>query len=363
MTIITPTGWPRPARSDLIVSSVANINARVTGAAAALRRSFLNAFAKIWAGGLDGAYGALEVVADNAFPDTMDLDHLTRFASLWGVTPKQATAAMGACTSTANCTVATDIPIGTVLQRADQTSYVTTADVETVIGQPAVLAIQCEETGAAGTCDAGVVLTLVSPIAGVPSTFAVEAEMDGNDAETAPELLARVELEIQDPPTGGGPGDYEKWALEMPGVTRAWEYPLMNGLGTVGLTFVFDDREDILPLDADVAAMQAHLDSLAPITVGENPGALIAFACVAQPVAFTIHLTPSNADTKAAATAALQVWMAQNSAPGPINLLKAQYDQAIQGAAGVTDHAVSVPAGNVAVAAGHFPTLGVVTFD
>ena len=62
----------------------------------------------------------------------------------------------------------------------------------------------------------------------------------GSDAETDESLRARVLRRIQKPPQGGAGYDYVAWALEVPGVTRAWVYPAEMGLGTVTVRFVRD---------------------------------------------------------------------------------------------------------------------------
>ncbi|XIX49979.1 baseplate J/gp47 family protein [Escherichia coli] len=55
------------------------------------------------------------------------------------------------------------------------------------------------------------------------------------------------------PPFGGNQFDYVRWsalmsaALPVPGVFRTWK-----GGGTVGVTFVMDNRSNIFPQPADV---------------------------------------------------------------------------------------------------------------
>lgn len=349
------SSFNRPSRTQLISDAQTDINARVTGVDSRLRRSFAGAFAAMFAGALDALYGALQYVSNQIIPDSADSDHLARWASFWGVTPKTATAAVGSAISAAGGVNGTPVPSGTLLQRSDQTTYVTTA-LAAVAGGTVTVAITAQNPGSAGSNAAGVLLNLVSPIAGVVGPFTVVADMEGNDAETNPALLARLEARVQTPPTGGGPGDYVQWALSQPGVTRAWEYPNWNGLGTVGVTFVFDGRADIFPLAGDLTAMQAFLDSVAPITA-----VVTAFALTALPVNFTIHLVPSNGATQAAVTAELQAWMARVSVPNT-SLLQSGYDAAIDEAQGVTDYTVAVPAGDVAVGAGELATLGVITW-
>jgi uncharacterized phage protein gp47/JayE len=350
------SSFARETRTQLINDARNALNARVTGADSRLRRSLLSATAVMWGGGFDGLYGALAYVADQIIPDSADADHLARWASFWGVFPKTATAAAGSALSATGCTDGTPLPAGTILQRADEATYIVTADAEAAGGTVDVQ-IQAQATGSASSCEAGVILNLVSPIAGIVGPFTVVAEMDGSNPETNPELLARLEARVQTPPTGGGPGDYVKWAESQPGVTRAWDYPWRMGLGTVGVTWVYDERDDILPLAGDVTAMQAYLDSVAPVTA-----LVYAFACTANVQNFAIAITPNNADTQAAVTAQLASLFAQNEIPEQ-GILKADFDDAVGEAAGVTDYAVTSPAADIAGGAGQLLVLGAIAFS
>jgi uncharacterized phage protein gp47/JayE len=347
------TDFVRPTRSDLITNARNDINARVTGADSRLRRSFLSAIAAMHAGGLDGAYGTLSWIADQVMPDSADSVHLARWASFWGIFPKVATPAAG--TATGVCTGDADIPLGTVLQRADGFDYATTADTVVVPGAISI-PVAASAPGSAGSAASGVILTLVSPIVGVDPAFTVAADMSGADAETDPELLGRLEARIQNPPKGGGPGDYVAWAEQMAGVTRAWEYPLLMGLGTVGVAFVFDDRVDIFPLVGDVSAMQAWLDGLAPITA-----AVTAFAPTSLAVPFDIAVTPNTAGVQAAVEAELAALFQREAAPGTV-LLLSHIAQTIGESAGVTDYVLTTPSANVAPAAGELPVPGSFTW-
>jgi uncharacterized phage protein gp47/JayE len=349
--------FTRPTRSQLITNAYNDLNGRIPGADSRLRRSTLNGIAAMHAGACDGMYGYLDYIADQIMPDTADSDHLARWASFWGIFPKLASAATGTAAGAAavGAPDGTDVPEGTVLLRSDGFAYVTTADA-TVEGGVVTPAIAASTPGSAGSALAGVILTLASPIAGVNSQFTVSADMNGSDPETNAELLGRLEARIQNAPKGGGPGDYVAWALSQPGVTRAWEYPLWMGLGTVQVFFVYDGRPDIFPLAADITAMQAYLDSVAPVTA-----IVTAQAPQILTVDFQIQLTPSTAAVQAAVAAELADLFTREGAPSAA-ILKSHYDQAISFAAGETDHDVVSPAGDIDPGAGFLPVLGEITW-
>ena len=61
------------------------------------------------------------------------------------------------------------------------------------------------------------------------------------------------------PPFGGNQFDYVRWAREVSGVTRAWCFPTWKGGGTVGVTFVMDNRSNIFPQPADVERVADYI--------------------------------------------------------------------------------------------------------
>jgi uncharacterized phage protein gp47/JayE len=86
-------------------------------------------------------------------------------------------------------------------------------------------------------------MTFLNTIPNVQSVVVVDANklVNGSDIESIPDLRARLLERIQNPPSGGAAEDYVAWALEVPGVTRAWVYPKEMGAGTVTVRFVRDN--------------------------------------------------------------------------------------------------------------------------
>lgn len=58
--------------------------------------------------------------------------------------------------------------------------------------------------------------------------------------ETPAELLDRVLNNIQKPPAGGNKNDYIQWALKVRNVKKAFSYPLVFGLGSMGVILLAD---------------------------------------------------------------------------------------------------------------------------
>jgi len=348
--------FARPTLSELIERNKDDLDARLPGADSRLRRSVLGVLATMHAGGLHGLYGLLDHIARQVMPDTAEAEHLQRWATIWGVSRKPATKAAGTVQATG--TNGSIIPVGRLLIRGDQVEFITTAEA-TIAGGVAALEVEAVNAGAAGATAAGSKLQFVSPVAGVNAITTVDGDglTGGADEESDASLRGRVLARIRRAPSGGSRADYERWALEVPGVTRAWIYPGWGGAGTVGVTFVMDGRADIIPLPADVDAVEAHLEAERPVTAH-----LTVFA--PTPVALNpeIQLTPNTAPVRAAVEAELRDLLLREAEPGGIVLLS-RLNEAISIAAGETDHVLITPAANVALAANEIAVLGAITWS
>lgn len=288
----------------------------------------------------------------------LPLDILIRQASIWGIERKPAAAATGSVTFTVQAGAV--IQSGTLLQALDGQQYATTADA--VVAAPTATApVEAVEPGAAGNRAAGENMTLVSPVVGVQSV-AVAGEMSGGaDLESEDDLRARLIARIQQPPHGGCAYDYEAWALEVEGVTRAWVTPQELGLGTVTVRFVRDNDGTgsvIIPDAAEVAVVQAYIDARRPVTAQ-----VTVVAPKPVPLNFQIQgLTPNNATVQAAVQAELQDLLLREAVPGGTILLS-HIRAAISAAAGETDYELLSPSANVTNTTGNMSTMGTITWS
>lgn len=346
------TGFARPTLSDLIEQVRTDLLARLSQDEV-LRRSDLEVQARVQAAALHTLYGFVTYLARQILPDTADSDWLDRHAGLWGVARKAASYAAG--TATIAAATGVTIPSGTLLQRAGLGDYTVTADAVAAAGV-ATVSVEAAAAGAAYNLTAGSRLTLVSPVTGAQSTATVVSLGGGADIEADDALLARLLARIQMPPHGGNANDYKAWALEVSGVTRAWVYRYHGGLGTVGLTFVCDGRDDVIPTATEVAAMQTHLDVLRPVTAE-----LIVFAPVPVPLPLTIRLDPSTAATRAAVLAELKDFFAREAEPGGVIYLS-RLREAISSSSGEYRHDLLAPAADVVSPIGRLSVLGSVTW-
>jgi len=353
--------FARPTLAELITRTRADLRGRLEIGGPLLRRAMVDVLGAVWGGGIHTLYGFLDWLAKQLFGDTAEREALLRQASLYGITPVAATYAVGNVTCTG--TNGSAILVGAILRLDAATAYRVTTGATIALGT-ATIVVTAVLAGAAANLPAATSLTFESPIAGVSSiaTVATGGIAGGIEEEDTEEVRDRYILRRRKPPQGGADQDYEAWALAVPGVTRAWVYPLELGLGTVVVRFVLDnDPVSIFPDAGEVAAVQTALAAQRPITA-----AITAAAPTGLAVAFTIHVVPDTADTRAAVTAELADLLTRAAEPGDGagrgTILLSQMATAIGVAAGVTDYVMTVPPANVVPGTGQLPTLGVITW-
>jgi uncharacterized phage protein gp47/JayE len=349
--------FKRPTLPELIERNIADIESRLPSSDARLRRSNLNVIARIHSGVTHGLYGFLEWMSKQLLPDTSEVEFLDRQSSIWNITRKAATKATGSITFTGTNT--TVIPVNTTVQRSDGVEFIT--DVEaTITGGVASVAVTAVVAGIDSNTDELSKVSLVTPIAGVNSSVAIDSGgiANGTDTESDDALRIRLLDRIQQPPHGGASFDYTKWALEVAGVTRAWVYEQELGLGTVTVRFVVDDHESsIIPDAAKVTEVQDHIDAVRPVT---------AAATVVAPVAVELDLTitglsPATSEVQAAIEAELTDLLRREAEPGG-TILISHIREAISVAAGEYDHELTTPSADVTHSTGEIAILGTITW-
>lgn len=180
------------------------------------------------------------------------------------------------------------------------------------------------------------------------------------DAETLADWRGRVLHRIGHPPRGGAQGDYAAWALEVSGVSRAWELPLLLGPGSVGVLFAAaasDGGYDAEATSGLRAQVQAALDAHKPL------GGIRPVAVAPAPRALDLHLklTPHTEAVQTAVATAVRQHLA-SLAPGT-TVLWSQLRGVVSAAAGVTDHRLRSPTTDVPVSRCSLPVLGTVTCE
>jgi uncharacterized phage protein gp47/JayE len=344
--------FDRPTLRNLADRAISDINLRMPGSDARLRFSFENAVAWALAGLAHGLHGHLLFLSKQLLPDTGDANTVKRWATIVGVTPNDPEYASGTITVTG--TNGTSIPSGTLFARVDGVEFATDA-VATVASGSAEIAVTAVELGSDGNTEPSSTLSIVSPISNLDpdAVVGLSGLTGGAEAESTDALRARVLARMRQPALGGGAGDYVNWALEVDGVTRAWE---VGTPGYVTVYFAVDGESSIIPSPSKVAEVQSYINGLAPITA-----TVTVVAPVAAPLDPTISVTPDTAEVRSAVESELEAFILRAAEPGA-TLLLSQINEAISIAAGETDHTVTLPAANVTHAANELPTLGTITW-
>lgn len=327
------------ARSDLAGSS-------------ALLRSDAEVLARVQAAAAYGRYAHQSYIADQILPDKADEDTLRRMARARLKRDRlPAVAASGPAKFTGAVRAALDV--GTLLQREDGQRFRVSLSV--TLSSPAGIAtLEAVDAGQLGNTPAGTVLRSVSPVEGVADTFTVlePGITGGTEQESIEALRARVIRSYRVVPHGGSTSDYETWALEVPGVTRAWVRRHWMGPGTVAVFVVRDFDISPIPSPDALAQTLAYIEGERPVTAE-----VAVLAPREKPIQYEIKLLPDSGVVRSAVEGALVDLHRRESDLG-VTLLRTHIREAISGAAGEKDHALISPVGDVVSAANELPTFG-----
>ena len=343
---------------QVVAEVEAGLASRLPGADTRLRRAVLSVLARVVGGVAYGLDAFIAYKSKQIFPMTADKDHLPRLARPWRVFQKHAEAAIGYAVFTG--TSGESMSVNTLIQRADGAQYESTAEAVAEGGE-ALVPVRALTPGSGGNAAPGTTLSLVQPVPGFDFSGKV-AELGisaGVDIEDVERFRARLITRWQEPPQGGALHDWEAWALEVPGVTRAWAYARWMGLGTVGVLFTTDDDTTPIPDEIMVQRVQSYLTDpkRKPITAD-----VYVVPPTARPVDVVINdLSPFTEAVKTAIRNELADLFRRAGAPGyapPVSHIR----EAISTARGEYDHVLITPLSNIHPAKHELPMLGDVHF-
>lgn len=343
-----------PDLSTLNDQAASSIEAELPGSDARLRRSNLGVLARVMAGFTHGLYGYLRRFLEECLPWNKGF-LLEMWAGIWKVYRKPAVSAEGYATFTG----ANGAPIdaGTALQTATGQTY-ETADGAVIASGVARVRVLAAEPGKSGNLAAGVQLALVNAVAGIAGIAIVDAAgiTNGSDIETVDALYDRYLARVRTRANGGSADDYIGWALEVPGVTRAWTVPNWSGIGSVLVLFVRDGDTPALPDPAAIAAVQAHIDLVRPVTAD-----VTAAGPQVRLVNFSIAVTPNTLAVRTAVQSSLDDLFLREADVGA-TLLLSHITRDISLSPGETDHTLYAPVTNVVCAANEMAVRGTITW-
>ncbi|MFZ6748508.1 baseplate J/gp47 family protein [Undibacterium sp. Ren11W] len=310
------------------------------------------------AAAVEGLYQYQAWMSRQIMPDTADDDILLQYASLYGLSLKPATAATGSIAFTG--TPGVTINVGVESKSLDGQAYVTTASGNIAAGGSITLAAVASATGLVGNQAANTALTLTSAPAGVSSAALIVTMLSGSDIETSASLLSRLLDRLRHPPAGGNKFDYRRWALEVPGVSAAWCYPLRRGVGTA----------DVAILSNGIPAPQVLQNTVRDYIETVNPAG--GDCQVSTPTLVTINVVATVvlsgvvlADVQASVLNVLTAYIASLQ-PGD-TVMRSRILASITDVSGVTDVNLTSPATSVVtlIDATHIQlaTMGTVTLS
>lgn len=290
------------------------------------------------ASAVEGLYQHQSWIVRQIFPDTADSEYLELHARVRGLSRKPAVSAAGLVRFTGM--PGTTVPLGQAF-RTDSQLYVTTAtgvlDSSGQIDLPASAQI----AGTDGNLEPDTVVDLSAVPAGIDSQATIIEMTGGTAQETDAALLARLLELIRRPPAGGNKYDYRRWALEVPGVSAAYVYPLRRGLGTVDVVITADGD---LPSMETIAAVQTHIDEMRPVTAKD----CLVLAPTPLPVDILVKVSLTGL-TLAQATQQIETLLGGYFgllAPGE-TALRSRIEALISDMSGVVDRVLINPATNI----------------
>lgn len=299
----------------------------------------------------------LGLFSQSAAGDVLDLR-----ATEMGLARKTALAASGVVRFTG--LPLTVVPAGTVVSTDPAIEPVAeyTTDAVATLGAtyPATadVAVTARETGQGGNRQAGEVVELLSSVVGIESVVNPAEISGGREAETDPELRARLALRWYSLGYGGTPAAFESTALEVDGVAEAVCLDNWNGPGTVKiLVWSLDGTGALVPASAAlVAAVQAYYgDTRRPLCCSvtvESPAAAVV------PVAIYAQLA-AGADWDVVAPLIRNAVIGCFAGLGAGDqVTKVALEGAVVGVSGVADVVVARPVANVYVDPADTATLG-----
>lgn len=363
----------RPTLAQLKAQVAADIQSALPGSDPLLRFSNLNITGVALANLANLMFGYLDWIAQQSVPFTATDEFLYGWGSLKNVEPLPALAASnGAITFIgANGTVIAD---QTPLVRGDGAAF-TVQGSQTISGGVAIVTATAYVPGSSGNTAVSSVMTLGTAIAGVQSNGTVTtAFTNGVNAETEDAYRSRMLQVYQSPPQGGAESDYLTWAMEVPGVTRAWCSPSGFGAGTVVVYTMFDNTESAhagfpqgtngvataetraAAATGDQLAVANYIFPLRPVTA-----LVYSVAPLPQSVNFALVGVPVGSQALVAAALADLLFRQGTAIGGSIPLV--QVWNTISSVAGVNDFTVTTPAADITTTVGYLPVLGTVSYS
>lgn len=246
------------------MSSYDNMAARLTNPASKIEGSFATDNLRAVAAELDDIKDfQIDYMPNRFFPTLASGDDLTLAAANFGVDRKPAACAEVILTITGDEGTVIDSEIkaaaGDLVFCVGET---VTIDAGGVVDVTAV----AEEAGSSGNVLPGMINEFIDTYDGLAEVVNNQAASGGADEESDEDLLIRVKARWQAPSTGGNKYDYERWALEVPGVSRAKAFSHSPGNVTVYIVAANNAKAD----DSLCGTVKEYIEPLRPVGANVN---------------------------------------------------------------------------------------------
>ena len=156
--------------------------------------------------------------------------------------------------------------------------------------------------------------------------------------------------------------------MEYAGVTRAWAIPEYQGIGTIGLIFVFDDNDPIFPNETTRDLVRDYIIEHSDPVLGKDVGIPVTAepgfftpGATALTVDFDIQLSPNNSTVQAAVDANLADLILTRGGPGQTITISQMYE-AITTATGEVKSIINSPSADVTANTTQVHVLGDITY-
>lgn len=344
----------RPSLKDHIERIKSGLEKELTGYSETLRFKFSKILAYVIGGAIHLIYGWLEQIVLMFFANTAVGEFLLNRAATYKIYPRPATYFVGYAIFKGINGVG--VSANKTLNAENGIQYLTKESGFISAGQ-VLIKVEALTAGTIANLVAGQKLTLVSPINGVENEAEISASglIQALDQEDPELLRTRLLQRIQNPPAGGNDADYERWALEF-GATRAWPYPNYMGSGRVGITFVYDTRDDIIPTESEVEALRLYVEARRPMCA-----TTIAFAPIPKSLPFQIQVSPDSPEVREAIEAELRDMISRDAKPNG-KILLSRIREAISVAAGEDDNTLLAPVADDQAVNGEIHIFGGITW-
>lgn len=278
----------------------------------------------VFTGGIYLCYGFLRRLAKQLFFTTALDSYVKWYGRKYGLPRKNAEFSVGTVRFTGVDTTA--IPQYTEVETADGVIF-RTDTAAAISGTYIDVDITALDSGEDSNVQTAT-MTLVTPIVDIDDEVSVISYFEltppfsrsgtnsGVDEETKAEHITRLLQRTQNPPGSGNIADYERWALEISGVGRAWGYDAEDWLGAGTAAVVIASAELEVVAAATKTEVETYIESVKPLGASidvEDP--------IPSEIDFGISITPNTSTFQSLINTALTNIFIVTSSPGGTVLL------------------------------------------